>query len=168
MLIYLHRRRLVLLRYFEITNYEKPSSHQGISRSSPSPFPLILKYSFLSCSSSNFHAWYWYYSNSRYLFLQSITPQVTSKIRLSTEIHDISVFLFSFKFCFYFNERQYWKILFIHLLHPQSSILLLFIILKTYSNTFTTLVSQSQCHSLSPARVLQRLLTLTTTSIRPS
>ena len=94
-----------------LINHKKPSPslNQGISRSSPSPFPLILKYSFLSCSSSNFHAWYWYYSNSRYLFLQSITPQVRFDIRLLTEIDNISVFWSSVESSPYPNRRWYQK-----------------------------------------------------------
>ena len=54
------------------------------------------------------------------------------------------------------------------LLHPNPSPSTFPTILRTYSNTISTLVSRYQCHSLSQARVLQRLLTLTTTSIRPS
>ena len=54
------------------------------------------------------------------------------------------------------------------LLHPNPSPSTFPTILRTYSNTISTLVSRYRCHSLSQARVLQRLLTLTTTSIRPS
>ena len=59
-----------------LINHKKPSPslNQGISRPSPSPSPF--NYSSLSCSSSTSYSSCWYYPESRYPFLQSITPQL--------------------------------------------------------------------------------------------
>ena len=49
------------------------------------------------------------------------------------------------------------------LLHPNPSPSTFPTILRTYSNTISTLVSRSQCHSISPAPVLLRVLAFITT-----
>ena len=51
------------------------------------------------------------------------------------------------------------------LLHPNPSPSTFPTILRTYSNTVSTLVSRYQCHSISPAPVLLRTLVLITTQV---
>ena len=137
--------------------------HHSIKAYPDYPHPLcpsILTYSFLSCSSSNFHAWYWYYPNSRYLFLQSITPQVRFDIRLLTEIDDISVFWLSLESSPYPNRHWYQKT---HLPCSSTTFNLLRVIIKLLSFNHYPF-SQSQCHTINLVLILPRLLALATTS----
>ena len=163
---YLHRRRLVLPRYFEIINYKKPSLHQGISRSSFT----IPTYRFLSYSSSPLPSLCGHYPDNKYLLLQNITFQAKSKIHSSSKVEDTSILWFSSKY-FCISNEHWSKNTFTLLpcLYPS-----LLILPATYLQRFlyinTILASQSQCRSACfPFCLIWRLiLTTTLRAIRPT
>ena len=149
-----------------IINHKKPSLNHSIKAYSDHPLPLrpsILTYSFLSRSSSTLHTWYRYYPDSRYPFLQSITPQVTYNIQPSPEIDGYIRFLVLLQVLLLLQRAIILKNTIPLLLHPNPSPSTFPAILRSYSNTISTLVSRYQCHSISPAPVLLRVLAFITT-----
>ena len=164
-LIYLYRRRLVLLRYFEISNYKKPSLHQSISRLSFT----IPTYRFLSYSSSPLPSFFWYYPDNEYLLLQNISFQAKSKIHSSSKVEDTSILWFSSKHFVSSSSADIKKYIYVVIL-PLSITFDLLSHLQNLFYTNTIFVSQSQCRSACLLFCLIWRLVLTTTlrAIRPT
>ena len=151
-----------------IINHRKPSLNQGIFRPSPSPSPfnshilivivLIIYFVLLVLILSR---------QQISLPTKYNTPSRNQDTTFNRNTRYIR-FLILLQVLLLLQRAIILKNTIPLLLHPNPSPSTFPTILRTYSNTISTLVSRYQCHSLSQARVLQRLLTLTTTSIRPS
>ena len=143
-----------------IINHRKPSLNQGIFRPSPSPSPfnshilivtvLIIYFVFLVLILSR----------------QQISPP--AKYNTPSHIQDTTFnrntryirFLLLLRVLLLLQRALILKNTIPLLLHPSPSPSTFPTILRTYSNTITTPISQSQCHSLSPAPVLPLPLAL--------
>ena len=148
-----------------IINHRKPSPsrNQGISRPSASPSPfnshIIIVIVFI------IHFVFLVLILSR----QQISPP--AKYNTPSHIQDTTFnrntryirFLLLLQVLLLLQRAILLKIPFILLLHPHPSLSTFSTILRTYSNTITIPISQSQCHSISPARVLLRPLAFITT-----
>ena len=146
-----------------IINHRKPSLNQGIFRPSPSPSPFnshilivivfIIYFVFLVLILSR----------------QQISPP--AKYNTPSHIQDTTFnrntrytrFLILLQVLLLLQRALILKNTIPLLLHPHPSPSTFPTILRTYSNTISTLVSRYQCHSISTAPVLLRVLAFITT-----
>ena len=146
-----------------IINHRKPSLNQSIFRPSPSPSPFnshilivivfIIYFVFLVLILSR----------------QQISPP--AKYNTPSHIQDTTFnrntryirFLLLLRVLLLLQRAIILKNTIPLLLHPNPSLSTFPTILRTYSNTISTLVSRYQCHSISPAPVLLRVLEFITT-----
>ena len=146
-----------------IINHRKPSPslNQGISRPSPSPFNshililgvFIIYFAYLVQILSRRQI----YPPTKY------NPQITYNIHSSSGIDGYIRFLVLLQVLLLPQRAIILKNTISLLLHPNPSPSTFPTILRTYSNTISTLVSRYQCHSISLAPVLLRVLAFITT-----
>ena len=143
-----------------IINHRKPSLNQSIFRPSPSPSPFNSHILVLI-------ALIVYFAHlvqilSRHQISLPTKYNTPSNIQHTTFTRNRRIYPFSGSPSSFASTSTSDNIEKYHfLLHPYPS--LSTDILRTYSNTITTPISQSQCHLLSPARVLLRSLAIITT-----
>ena len=148
-----------------IINHRKPSLNQSIFRPSPSPSPFNSHILVLIALIVYFAHLVQILSRQQ---ISLPTKYNTPSRNQDTTFNRNIRFLILLQVLLLLQRALILKNTIPLLLHPNPSPSTFPTILRTYSNTVSTLVSRYQCHALSQARVLQRLLTLTTTSIRPS
>ena len=89
---------------------------------------------------------------------------------LASEITNLYIFWFSSRSCLYPLRALLYINAITPLSHPYLPLSIFSTILKTYSHTITTPVSQSQCRSINPDLILLQISALITTSrgIKPT
>ena len=140
-----------------IINHRKPSLNQGIFRPSPSPSPFNSHILVLIALIVYFAHLVQILSRQQIsLPTKYNTPSRNQDTTFTRNIR----FLILLQVLLLLQRAIILKNTIPLLLYPHPSLSTFSIILRTYSNTITTPISQSQCHSLSPAPVLPLPLAL--------
>ena len=148
-----------------IINHRKPSLNQGIFRPSPSPSPINSHILVLIALVVYFAHLVQILSRQQIsLPTKYNTPSRNQGTTFNRNTRYIR-FLILLQVLLLLQRAIILKNTIPLLLHPNPPPSTFPTILRTYSNTISTLVSRYQCHSISPAPVLLRTLVLITTQV---